>query len=174
MNRSTAIRPNLWLVWDYQKEKRRLEKLSQAGWHFEKMYLFYAVFSSNPLARYVYRPDYRPGLKQKEEFQNYVDLFQDAGWQSQSTLKGWRYFRRTWSGRGDYALSHLLATALPTHSAPLGERPGRGNPLFSPTYSLPGPGIRLPILGIWGSILLFLSYGYLNTRRNAHGMQRRS
>ena len=177
MNRSaTEKRLNLWWVWNYRQEETRLDKLSQQGLQFERPRPFYAVFLRDHSTRYVYRLDYQPRLKRQEDLRHYLDLYQDAGWEYKGCLKGWRYFRRTWSSDERPSLytdqtslkqlyrriQHLLGAVFGIEMA-----------LFALDLMIGARrafSLKLPLLGIWGALFLFLAYGYLKIRGKVRQM----
>lgn len=91
--------------WQDEQEEGWLRKMSQQGWHLRpvggqvrvgRWHLpvgllgIYSFVMSEP-RDYVYRLDYQPSLKDK---QDYLQLFRDAGWESIGAREGWRYFRK--------------------------------------------------------------------------------
>jgi hypothetical protein len=79
--------------WQDDAEEAWLRKMSQQGWHLTKANLFgYYTFQAGEPADYVYRLDYQTPAK--KELSNYLQLFQDAGWEHVSELASWHYFRK--------------------------------------------------------------------------------
>lgn len=167
-NQATEKRLNVWLVWQHEKEEHHLDRLSQKGLHLEKPGFFRAQFRRNDVARFVYRLDYRPQLKPRHEFDDYLTIFEDAGWEYKGGLKGWHYFRRPWSEHPvdmytDRASLHmfyqriqkmigvviLLELMAVVYEATV-------------TLLLPTPVWHWawPIWIIWASLLAMLGYGY--------------
>lgn len=62
----------------YSEEERWLSEQSNLGWELIKKRVFY-TFRKNSQQFLVYRVDYRT-FKNKEYYQDYLNLFNDAGW----------------------------------------------------------------------------------------------
>ncbi len=103
---NTIARKFKWFwPWQDEQEEGWLRKMSQQGWHLRpvggqvrvgRWHLpvgllgIYSFVVGEPMD-YVYRLDYQPSLKDK---QDYLQLFHDAGWESIGAREGWRYFRK--------------------------------------------------------------------------------
>jgi hypothetical protein len=89
----TTLRKFHWFwAWDDEKEEAWLREMSLQGWHLQS-YQFpsnYTFEQGNPVD-YVYRLDYFTDRKDKS---NYLQLFQDAGWDHLGEMGGWQYFRK--------------------------------------------------------------------------------
>ena len=87
-------------VLDYEKEAEYLRKMHQNGWKFEKMtglgrYHFVACEPEDV----IYQLDYNhEGLKNKEE---YVQMFEDCGWEYLQDAFGYSYFRKAAAEAGE-------------------------------------------------------------------------
>ena len=93
MNTATLKRTNWFWPWQDEKEEAWLEKMSQEGWHLKSVQLpciYY--FGKGEPCRYIYRLDYM--LTKKTEFQNYLQIFTDAGWEYIGEMSNWRYWRK--------------------------------------------------------------------------------
>lgn len=97
MSRDTRKQLNLWFTWNYEKQQQHLDTLSERGLHLTKPGLFSGHFTIDESARYIYRLDYQPQLRQQEAKQDYLNLFQDAGWEYIGQCKSWHHFRRSWN-----------------------------------------------------------------------------
>jgi hypothetical protein len=79
-------------AWQDDAEEAWLREMSQEGWHlsligFPTIYSFEAGEAQD----YVYRLDYRSYWKMDKD--DYLQLFQDAGWEYVEEMAGWHYFR---------------------------------------------------------------------------------
>ncbi|MFK7691611.1 DUF2812 domain-containing protein [Paenibacillus sp. HJGM_3] len=76
-------------------------------------------FERDPAKRYVYRMDYHP-IKERDQLDSYLALFEDAGWEHAGSKIGWHYFRRPYvegvarNLHGPY-LDQTTAAANPVH-----------------------------------------------------------
>ena len=70
-----------------------LEEMSQAGWHLRSVQIpcRYSFAKGEP-ARTVYRLDYRPA--DKAQWEEYRQIFEDAGWEHIGEVASWRYWRK--------------------------------------------------------------------------------
>lgn len=83
-------------AWQDEKEEAWLGEMAQAGWHLQWPVLpgIY-TFQAGPPRDDVYRLDF---ITSNKDFQNYLQLFQDAGWEHLGSFGGWQYFRKTRQG----------------------------------------------------------------------------
>jgi hypothetical protein len=88
-----TIRKFKWIWgWQDQREEAWLRQMSQAGWHLkEPGTMGFYTFGQGEPHDYVYRLDFR-NAPQKDR-QEYLQLFQDAGWEYLGEAMGWQYFR---------------------------------------------------------------------------------
>lgn len=89
----TTLKKFHWFwAWDDEKEETWLREMSQQGWHL-KSYQFPGkyTFEKGNLVNYVYRLDY---FIERKDMENYLQLFQDAGWDHLGEMGGWQYFRK--------------------------------------------------------------------------------
>lgn len=65
--------------------------MAQEGWHFKELGLpsNYTIESGEPRNDH-YRMDF---IIDRKNFQNYLQLFKDAGWEHLGEMRGWQYFR---------------------------------------------------------------------------------
>ena len=78
---------------DFEKEEAWLRHMAKEGWAFQHRTAFgYAFERADPRER-TYRIDYRT-FRGRADFDDYVLLFQDAGWRHVwgSTCSGYQYF----------------------------------------------------------------------------------
>lgn len=92
-NMMTTLRKFHWFwAWDDEKEEIWLREMSLNGWHF-KSYQFPSnyTFEKGKPVDYVYRLDY---FTDRKDTSNYLQIFQDAGWDHLGEMGGWQYFRK--------------------------------------------------------------------------------
>ena len=65
--------------------------MDQSGWHLAQVKLFTYIFVASEARDWVYRLDFMPDMKKKDE---YFQLFRDAGWEHVDKLTGWEYWRK--------------------------------------------------------------------------------
>jgi len=78
-------------AWQDEKEETWLHTMAQEGLHLQSMGLsgFYEFEIGEPRNEY-YRMDY---ITDRKDYQNYLQLFKDAGWEHLGEMGGWQYFR---------------------------------------------------------------------------------
>jgi len=85
------------MSWNYENEEAWLNEMSEQGFHFQKASMISSTFIRDSSIRYTYRLDYQTGSQKDGKFQDYVHLYQDAGWEYVSSYGNmWHYFRRVW------------------------------------------------------------------------------
>ena len=94
MTQTSIIHKLKWFwPWQDDAEEVWLRSMSQQGWRLVKIGLLgYYTFQAGQPADYVYRLDYQTSVK--KETPNYLQLFQDAGWEHVTELASWHYFRK--------------------------------------------------------------------------------
>lgn len=80
----------IWFAWKDQEEERWLAEQSRQGWHLEGLGCTSYTFRKGEPQPYVYRYDFRPGIKDLDE---YLGLFRDAGWDYVGETFAWYCFR---------------------------------------------------------------------------------
>ena len=80
-------------VWQDNAEEKWLEEMSRQGYHLTSVNLpcIYTFTKSEPV-NYTYRLDYR--RFSKNEKQDYLQIFHDAGWEYLGEISLWQYFRK--------------------------------------------------------------------------------
>jgi hypothetical protein len=82
-------------IWGWQDEKEEawLGEMAARGWHLLPGMLpgFYKFERGEP-AEMLYRLDYFSPAKQQRA--DYLQLFQDSGWEHVGEMTGWQYFRK--------------------------------------------------------------------------------
>jgi Protein of unknown function (DUF2812) len=93
MNEATLKQIKWFWPWQDEKEEAWLEKMSQNGWHLKSVKLpcVYSFEKGEP-CQYSYRLDYINANKGK--LQEYLQIFQDAGWEYLGEMSNWRYWRK--------------------------------------------------------------------------------
>lgn len=92
MKNTTTHRLIWFWPWQDDAEEVWLRKMSQQGWRLTHAVIGYYTFQAGQPADYVYRLDYQTPAK--KEAPNYLQLFQDAGWEHVTTSGSWYYFRK--------------------------------------------------------------------------------
>jgi len=79
--------------WQDEQEEAWLRGMSQKGWHLSSVRLpcTYRFRAGEP-RDYVYRLDYQ--IHKKDDQQDYLQLFHDAGWEHLGQMTAWHYFRK--------------------------------------------------------------------------------
>jgi hypothetical protein len=79
-------------AWDDDKEEAWLRGMAQKGWHFKSVALpGNYTFEQGEPRDFVYRLDY---FTEKKDILNYLQIFQDAGWEYMGEMGAWQYFRK--------------------------------------------------------------------------------
>jgi hypothetical protein len=79
--------------WQDQKEEAWLESMSKAGLHLESVHLPCAYrFNQGKPQQYTYRLDYI--LVNRDQKPEYLQIFQDAGWEHLGEMSNWQYWRK--------------------------------------------------------------------------------
>jgi hypothetical protein len=87
-----TIRKYKWFwAWQDDKEEAWLGQMSQQGCHLASLgFPGFYYFTTGEPRNYVYRLDFVTDAK---DYQNYLQLFRDAGWEHLGRMGGWQYFR---------------------------------------------------------------------------------
>lgn len=91
--REKKMEPRIYTIADWEKEEQYLRRRHQEGWRFVKVSLpgFYHFVKCTP-EDVVYQLDYnQEGLEHKDE---YVQMFEDCGWEYIQDFGGYSYFRK--------------------------------------------------------------------------------
>ncbi len=85
-------RINKWFwVWNLEEEKAFLEEKAREGLILKKVSLGSYVFEESEPRGLIYQMDFM-GLDQKISEDEYLQLYEDAGWNLIGKLGGWYYF----------------------------------------------------------------------------------
>jgi len=90
----SLIREFKWFwAWDDEKEEAYLREMALDGWHFQSVtFPSYYTFEQGLQRNDFYRLDFLSNYKDKD---NYLQLFEDAGWSHIGEYGSWQYFRKT-------------------------------------------------------------------------------
>jgi len=93
MEKKTVRKFKWFWAWQDEAEEDWLREMSNQGWHLSQI-VFPTVyqFNAGDAQDYVYRLDYRSHWKMEKA--DYLQLFQDAGWEYLQEMAGWHYFRK--------------------------------------------------------------------------------
>ncbi|MCD7036545.1 DUF2812 domain-containing protein [Metabacillus sp. GX 13764] len=78
-------------AWKDDQEEEWLAEMSRSGWHFKKYSFPFFTFEKGAPKEYVYRLDFQNSINFNRE--EYLSIFEDAGWESAGEWAGWQYFR---------------------------------------------------------------------------------
>jgi len=78
-------------AWQDEKEEAWLSNMAREGWHLKELGLpgNYKFESGEPREDH-YRMDF---ITDRRNYQTYLQLFSDAGWEHLGEMGGWQYFR---------------------------------------------------------------------------------
>lgn len=78
-------------AWEDEKEEKWLEQEAAQGWHLTSAQPYVYYFKKGDPEKVVVRLDYKNTLD--KDYQEYLALFRDAGWELVSQFSNWHYFR---------------------------------------------------------------------------------
>jgi hypothetical protein len=78
-------------AWEDEKEEKWLEEMAAQGWKLETAAPYVYYFRKSEPEKVVIRLDYKMTLD--KDYQEYLSLFRDAGWELVVTFANWHYFR---------------------------------------------------------------------------------
>nr|WP_219639005.1 DUF2812 domain-containing protein [Cohnella sp. CFH 77786] len=169
------------LSWDYDKEEAWLNELSSQGLHLKKAGFLSGAFSRDESARYTYSLDYQPGFLKHGKLQEYIDLYQDAGWEYVCTYGGiWHYFRRAWQP-GETPRLYTDMASLVTHYRKIQRMMGIMLLLNMGIFLMNMMNLLLrnnlwtiviPVVGIYVLLLGLFLYGYVKMGRKISKLTR--
>jgi len=83
---------NKWFwVWNQNEEKQFLEEKAQEGYVLKKVGFGSYYFDKTEMQQLIYQMDFR-GLDGKISEEEFLQLYEDAGWQFATKMGGWYYF----------------------------------------------------------------------------------
>ncbi|MGV3464273.1 MAG: DUF2812 domain-containing protein [Heyndrickxia sp.] len=81
----------LFWAWQDDQENKWLEKMAEEGWKLIKYNFLVYTFAKMEPKKYIYKTDFKNN--QNHDLQEYLALFEDAGWEHVTQYAGWHYFR---------------------------------------------------------------------------------
>lgn len=89
----TLKKNHWWWPWQDEKEEAWLGKMASEGWHLSRVALpcTYTFERGEPRAD-CYRLDYM--YLEPKKWPEYVQIYQDAGWEYLGEMSNWRYWRK--------------------------------------------------------------------------------
>jgi hypothetical protein len=81
----------IFLPWQDEDEEKWLEEMSGSGWQLESTSPYLYSFTQAYPERVIYRLDYKQTLD--KDYQEYLNIFKDAGWELAALMSNWHYFR---------------------------------------------------------------------------------
>lgn len=92
MDKKTYTKFKVFFAWQDEEEEEWLEEMSLDGFHLKPppFPMVYRFERGDP-KRFVYRLDFKSSPK--KDFETYVQLFADAGWEHVGSMGSWQYFR---------------------------------------------------------------------------------
>ena len=81
----------IFLAWKDEAEERWLGEMAQKGWGLKKFNCGLYTFEKMEPAEYIYKLDYKNN--RKNDMDEYLAIFQEAGWEHAAQFSGWHYFR---------------------------------------------------------------------------------
>ncbi len=78
-------------AWQDDKEEEWLSGMSHQGWHLYDTAPFVYHFQRGKPLDVTYRLDFK--LTMQKDYQEYLALFKDAGWELVAVMANWHYFR---------------------------------------------------------------------------------
>ena len=91
MENQTMSKFKWFFAWNDDKEEAWLSRMAREGWHLQSLGLPGSyIFTSGEPREEVYRLDF---IINRKDYQQYLQLFGDAGWEHVAEMGGWQYFR---------------------------------------------------------------------------------
>jgi len=91
MENQTIRKYKLFFAWNDDKEEAWLSKMAREGWHLQSLgFPGSFTFTAGEPREDVYRLDF---IINRKDYQQYLQLFRDAGWEHVGEVGGWQYFR---------------------------------------------------------------------------------
>jgi len=96
MNKKTIQKTKWFWAWNDDKEEAWLGQMASEGWHLVSLRLpGNYLFEEGSPRQDVYRMDY---ISNPKDYQDYLQLFKDAGWEHIGRMGSWQYFRKSVQG----------------------------------------------------------------------------
>ena len=90
--KETLRKFKFFMVWQEKKEEKWLEMMAGNGWHLTKVRPFVYYFIKGVPQDMVYQFDFKG--TPNEDWDDYLRIYKDAGWEHVTTMGGWIFFRR--------------------------------------------------------------------------------
>jgi len=87
-------------AWQEEKEEKWLRGMSNQGWHLNRVGFFNYGFEKGKPRDTVYKFDFK--ALRKAEMNDYIQTFEDAGWEYIGSFGSWFYFKT--NADGDHSL----------------------------------------------------------------------
>lgn len=81
----------IFFAWQGKKEEKWLREMSKKGWHLDNTSFLNYIFRKGEPKDMIYRLDFK--IIRNENIDDYITLFEDAGWEYISRIGWWYYFR---------------------------------------------------------------------------------
>ena len=81
----------VFFAWQEEKEEKWLREMSREGWHLNRVGFFKYEFIKGKPINIIYKFGYRPF--RSEKIDDYIMIFEEAGWEYIASFGGWYYFR---------------------------------------------------------------------------------
>ncbi len=78
-------------AWEDEKEEKWLEQMALEGWKLISVAPYIYKFERSQPEKIVFRLDYK--MTTDKDYQEYLTLFKDAGWEMFATFANWHYFK---------------------------------------------------------------------------------
>lgn len=78
-------------AWQDDKEETWLREMSLKGWKLKKYTFLVYTFEKAEPKDYIYKLDYKTTFN--NDMEEYLAIFNDAGWEHVEEFAGWHYFR---------------------------------------------------------------------------------
>lgn len=93
----------LFFAWDYEKEEKWINQMSQKGLQLEKVGFLKYIFNEEEQGKYIYRLQFLDNLPMVKGSQDYINFVEDSGAEYVDNYFRWVYFRRN-SELGEFKL----------------------------------------------------------------------
>lgn len=91
MQSKTITKFKVFWAWQDEREEAWLTEMASQGWHLKELsFPMVYTFEAGPPRHMAYRLDF---FIDHKDFQTYLQLFRDAGWEYVGRMGSWQYFR---------------------------------------------------------------------------------
>lgn len=81
----------IFFAWQEKNKEKWLREMSKKGWHLDNTSFLNYIFRKGEPKDMIYRLDFK--IIRNESIDDYITLFEDAGWEYISRIGWWYYFR---------------------------------------------------------------------------------